>query len=106
MSKFHQLPELQKQSKLGSRSYHEFIRVPAMSAGLYILQAGAVDSQQPHKEAEIYYVVAGRAQMLVEGDKRPVQQGTVIFVAAGEAHRFLEIEEELVLLVVFAPAES
>jgi mannose-6-phosphate isomerase-like protein (cupin superfamily) len=30
----------------------------------------------------------------------------IIFVPAGQDHRFHSIEEELTLLVVFAPAES
>jgi len=30
----------------------------------------------------------------------------VIFVEAGVEHRFFDIEKELVLLVVFAPAED
>lgn len=40
--------------------YLEFLRVPAMSAGLYELETGASDPQTPHAEDEIYYVIAGR----------------------------------------------
>ena len=43
--------------------YHEFLRVPALSAGLYVLDAGAVDPQPPHTEDEIYHVLAGRARI-------------------------------------------
>jgi quercetin dioxygenase-like cupin family protein len=39
-------------------------------------------------------------------DVRSLQKGSVIFVEAGIDHRFFDIEEELVLLVVFAPAET
>jgi quercetin dioxygenase-like cupin family protein len=35
-----------------------------------------------------------------------IQEGSVIFVEPGLEHRFFDIEEELVLLVVFAPAET
>ena len=42
--------------------YHEFLRVPDLSAGLYLLSAGAVDPQQPHTEDEVYYVISGRGQ--------------------------------------------
>jgi quercetin dioxygenase-like cupin family protein len=35
-----------------------------------------------------------------------IQEGSVIFVEPGLAHRFFDIEQELVLLVVFAPAET
>ena len=43
----------------GGRLYHEFLRVPDLSAGLYVLEAGATDPQSPHTEDELYYVVAG-----------------------------------------------
>ena len=44
----------------GGRLYHEFLRVPDLSAGIYVLEAGATDPQSPHTEDELYYVVAGR----------------------------------------------
>ncbi len=96
---------LQQQRHDKGRAYLEFLRVPSMSAGLYELPADAVDPQQPHSEDEIYYVVSGRAQIHVDGEDRPVGPGSVIFVAAGIEHRFHSIEENLSVLVVFAPAE-
>ena len=95
------------------RSYLEFLRVPAMSAGVYVLPAGAPDPQQPHHQDEIYYVVRGKAKMRLGGneraeeraEERSVREGSVIFVEAGLEHRFFDVEEELVVLVVFAPEE-
>jgi mannose-6-phosphate isomerase-like protein (cupin superfamily) len=89
-----------------NRSYGEFLRVPAMSMGIYKLPAGGIDPQSPHNEDESYYVVRGRAKIEVKGETQAVQAGTVIFVPAHALHRFKEIEEDLVLLVFFAPAES
>jgi mannose-6-phosphate isomerase-like protein (cupin superfamily) len=88
------------------RRYHEFLRVPTMSSGLYVLGAGASDKQSPHTEDEIYYVIRGRGKIGVGGTETPVSQGSVIFVEANAEHRFFDIEEELLLLVMFAPAES
>lgn len=85
--------------------YHEFLRVPTMSAGLYELAAGAEDPQQPHTEDELYYVVAGRATLLVETNDIPVEAGSMVFVPAGVVHRFHDITEALSVLVFFAPAE-
>ena len=81
-------------------------RVPAMSAGVYTLPAGATDAQKPHKEDEMYYVVRGRARMRVGAEDRAISQRSVIFVAAEVEHRFYDIAEELVVLVFFAPAET
>jgi len=94
-----------EQAKAG-RLYHEFLRVPDLSAGLYILEAGAADPQTPHTEDELYYVVAGRAHVTVGSETRPIVQGSLIFVGATVPHRFHDIEERLELLVVFGPAEG
>ena len=86
--------------------YVEFLRVPALSAGVYVLAAGAVDSQTPHLQDEVYYVVRGRARFRHGTEERSARPGDVLFVPAREPHHFHSIEEELVLLVVFAPAEQ
>lgn len=87
------------------RLYHEFLRVPALSAGVYQLAAGAGDPQQPHTEDELYYIVAGRARIRVGEEDAPVEAGSLVFVAADVEHRFHSIAEDLTVLVFFAPAE-
>ena len=103
---FFQLDQINEQRVQAGKSYLEFLRVPAMSAGVYTLPVGATDPQEPHKEDEIYYVVRGRARMRVGSEDRAVSQGSVAFVAAEVEHRFYDIAEELVVLVFFAPAET
>lgn len=85
--------------------YHEFLQVQTMSAGVYQLEAGSVDPQEPHTEDELYYVVQGRAQIQVANEDRAVEAGSLIFVAANVEHRFHTIQEDLTILVFFAPAE-
>jgi mannose-6-phosphate isomerase-like protein (cupin superfamily) len=85
--------------------YSEFLRIPAMSVGVYVLEAGALDRQTPHTEDEIYYVVRGRAGFRNGEAETRATPGKVLFVPAKQVHQFHSIEEELVLLVVFAPAE-
>jgi mannose-6-phosphate isomerase-like protein (cupin superfamily) len=86
--------------------YSEFLRVPAMSVGVYVLAAGATDRQSPHTEDEVYYVVRGRGRFRNGEHETDVAPGDVLFVPAREVHRFHSIAEELVLLVVFSPAEG
>jgi mannose-6-phosphate isomerase-like protein (cupin superfamily) len=88
------------------RLYHEFLRVPDLSAGLYVLDAGATDPQSPHTEDELYYVVAGRGAVTVGVETRDVRAGSLVFVASSVPHRFHDIVERLWLLVVFGPAEG
>ncbi len=85
--------------------YEEFLHVPAMSAGLYELAVGADDPQEPHTEDELYYIVAGRATLLVDADEVPVAAGSLVYVPANVAHRFHDVSEALRVLVFFAPAE-
>jgi|SRR5947209_5929508 len=86
--------------------YREFLRVPAVSAGLYVLPSGAADPQRPHGEDEMYYIVRGRGRFRAADQEMEVSAGSVIFVAANTEHRFYDIAEELTILVFFAPAES
>ena len=84
----------------------EFLRVPAMSLGVYRLSAGQEDLQTPHHEDEVYVVLEGRAVLRVGDRELPAVPGSVLFIEAGAEHRFERIEEDFAALVVFAPAET
>jgi mannose-6-phosphate isomerase-like protein (cupin superfamily) len=71
-----------------------------------VLPAGAKDPQQPHTEDEVYHVVSGKGRIQVGAEDRAVEAGTVVFVEARVEHRFHSIEEDLTVLVFFAPAEG
>jgi mannose-6-phosphate isomerase-like protein (cupin superfamily) len=101
-----ELRELDNERAASGRLYEEFLRVPAMSMGLYVLEAGAEDPQSPHDEDEAYIVMAGRAVIDVDGEDRAVGPGSVVFVAAHVPHRFHSISQRLEVMVVFAPAET
>jgi quercetin dioxygenase-like cupin family protein len=98
--------EIDQQRSESGKLYREFLRVPAMSAGLYVLAAGATDLQRPHHEDEMYYVLRGRARFRAGDEDREISTGSVLFVAAEVEHRFYDIAEELAVLVFFAPEES
>ena len=82
----------------------EHLSVPDLSVGTYCIPAGGLDDQGPHTEDEIYVVTAGRATIVTPAASAAVGPGSVIFVPAGEEHRFAEVTEDLALLVVFGPA--
>jgi mannose-6-phosphate isomerase-like protein (cupin superfamily) len=102
----YEIAEVEADRVAAGRLYQEFLRVPSISAGLYVLEAGADDPQRPHQQDEIYYVIAGRAQIRVGGEDRALRAGSVVFVARHAEHRFHSIEQRLELLVAFAPAET
>jgi len=106
MQHFFQLDDLARQRAAKGILYLEFLRIPAMSAGLYVLTKDGTDPQKPHREDEMYYVVRGRARMKIKDEDAEVKTGSVIFVEAEADHRFYDIQEELEVLVFFAPAEQ
>ena len=101
-----ELSQLISRQATGDKLYLEFLKVPDLSVGLYILPAGGTDPQSPHTEDEVYYVVSGRGKILVADENLTVQPGSIVYVPKHVAHRFHSIEEDLRLLVFFAPAES
>ncbi|MGD0501977.1 MAG: cupin domain-containing protein [Steroidobacteraceae bacterium] len=103
---FIEIDQVATERGLQGNPYREFLRVPSMSAGLYVLPAGAADAQLPHKQDELYYVIRGKARMHAGSQDRAIGCGSVLFVAANIEHRFHRIEEELEILVIFAPAET
>jgi len=95
----------EEQAKQAKR-YLEFLRVPSMSLGLYVLPKGGTDPQRPHQEDEVYLVLKGRALLRVGEEDVPAVPGALLYVPARAEHRFHAIEEDLEVLVLFAPAES
>ncbi len=103
MPHFFHIDELSRQRGENGKLYLEFLRVPAMSAGVYVLPKGGTDLQKPHREDEVYYVVRGRARMQIGPDHAEVRPGSVIFVEAEAEHRFYDVQEELELLFSSRP---
>ena len=98
----HHLSALRERGK----AYVEFLRTKSLSAGVYVLPAGGVDSQTPHNQEEVYFVVSGRARFSNGVRDEVVKAGDILFLSAKEPHRFHEISESLELLVLFAPPEG
>lgn len=86
--------------------WHEFLRVPELSMGLYILPAGSTDPQSSHHEDEVYYIVSGRGTLTAGAQEYPAGPGSILFVAKEIPHKFHDIEEDLHVLVFFAPAHT
>ena len=101
-----ELADVAAEREAGGKPYLEFITVPDLSVGLYVLAASQPDLQQPHGEDEVYYVISGRGRITVGDEVRDVRAGSIVFVAATVPHRFHDITEDLTLFVAFGPAEG
>ena len=102
----HDVLALVRQRRHAAEPWLEFLRVPALSAGIYRLRVGEADLQEPHSEDEVYYVMEGRGVLRIGAEDSPVFPGALAFVGANASHRFHSITEELTALVLFAPAEG
>jgi quercetin dioxygenase-like cupin family protein len=98
---FH-IDDLAAEQRSSAEPWLEFLRVPSLRAGLYVLAPGAWDHQTPHGEDEVYYVLSGKSTFQAGGDRQEVRAGSIIYVAAHQEHRFTDIREELRVLVFFA----
>jgi mannose-6-phosphate isomerase-like protein (cupin superfamily) len=66
--------------------FHYALRHGSMKLGLYA--PPAVDTQGPHKQDEIYIIIAGTGDFVKNQERRPFGPNDAIFVEAGAEHRF------------------
>ena len=88
----------------GDRRFHYPIRHGTMRVGMYAPQAS--DPQKPHTQDELYIIASGSG-MFAKGDERVAfATGDVLFVRAGEVHRFEEFTDDFSTWVIFWGAEG
>jgi quercetin dioxygenase-like cupin family protein len=107
----HSLDALIAKAEESGERWVQFLDRSTLFMGLYRLPKGAEDGQSPHGQDEVYYVAKGRGVLEVDGERAAAAPGAILFVAAGAEHRFVDIEEDLELVVFFskapvAPVES
>jgi quercetin dioxygenase-like cupin family protein len=95
------LDALESRLATGDDPYLPFLDTRVLRSGLYRLPAGGTDDQPIHDDDEIYYVIRGRATLSAGDASHPARPGATLFVRAGVEHRFVDIEEDLEVLVVF-----
>jgi mannose-6-phosphate isomerase-like protein (cupin superfamily) len=88
------------------RDFAEIFRSPSESLSLTVLRrpAGWADDQQPHTEDEVYYIIAGRGAITIADERVQIAAGSAVFVAAGVEHHFVDVTEDLEVLVFWSPA--
>ena len=100
------LHEAGQSTATAEASWVEHLRVADLSCGTYSIPAGGEDPQEPHTEDELYVCTRGLATLWTPSGSTAVRAGTVVFVPAGEEHRFVDVEQDLTVFVVFGPAED
>jgi len=87
----------------GDRSI-ELFRHGTLTVKLYAPRGS--DGQNPHTRDEIYVIASGHGRFLREGKEATFGPGDVLFVAAGEDHRFVEFSDNFATWVFFYGPEG
>ncbi|MBA2691830.1 MAG: cupin domain-containing protein [Rubrobacter sp.] len=59
------------------------------------------DPQTPHDRDEAYVVVSGSGKFVNGGDRHPFGPGDMLFVPAGQTHRFEDFTDDFQAWVIF-----
>ncbi len=65
-----------------------------------------IDKQTPHSRDEVYVVVRGTGMFFDGATRRACSAGTLLFVAAGQVHRFEDFSDDFVTWVLFYGPEG
>lgn len=75
-----------------------------LSAGLFWLAPGQKTEADIHPDAEeIYYVVSGSGQLMMDGEVFRLEEGMTVFIQAGANHQSFNGDEELCYSYAFGP---
>lgn len=83
--------------------------VEAFAHGTLVVELYAperVDPQTPHARDEVYIVMRGSGEFVVDGERTRFEAGDALFVAAGMEHRFESFTPDFVTWVVFYGPEG
>ena len=97
-----ELPELVSKLEKEGGYFLDFLRIRDLEAGIIVLHPNESDTQEPHSEDELYYVIKGAGWMELGEKKIQVKEGSIVFVPAGMNHRFYGNDRDLVVLYMFA----
>jgi mannose-6-phosphate isomerase-like protein (cupin superfamily) len=54
-----------------------------------------------HAQDEVYVVISGRGVFVHDGERDAFEAGDLLFVAAGTAHRFEDVSDDLAVWAIF-----
>ncbi|MEO1136391.1 MAG: cupin domain-containing protein [Pseudomonadota bacterium] len=99
------LEEIARLNAASDGPWFQFFDNNTMFSGLYEIPAGGEDRQNPHRVDELYFVTKGKAALVADDKRYPAKPGSIFFVKADVAHKFVDVEEDLQVLVFFSKAD-
>lgn len=94
---------LKKLQKSGNE-FIELFQHGTLSVEIY--KPHKVDKQTPHTRDEIYVIANGSGEFLLADERTMFASGDVLFVPAGEDHRFENFSDDFVTWVFFYGPEG
>ena len=85
-----------------SQYFIDIINTSTMEVGIINLKKEQEDTQQPHSSDEIYYVISGSGTIEMDGIKKEVNPGKIIYIPKKIRHSFHANSNELVVLYILA----
>jgi len=92
---------LKLDKKEDSAYFLDFLHNSSFEVGVLRLNPGQNDTQEPHSEDELYFVIEGKGYINMVEKNYEVRKGSCIFVPSKTKHYFHGNKERLVVLYVF-----
>ena len=86
--------------------FNTFLNRQNIAAGVLVLEPGQEDTQTPHDDDEVYFVLRGDGYLRVDNKDYEVSEGKAYYVQKNIPHRFFGNKKELVVLYFFSGPDS
>ena len=85
--------------------FHTFINKDSLAAGILFLKPGEEDTQEPHENDEVYFVISGNGYLKIKNKNYKVSKEKLFFVAKGVPHYFHSNTKDLNVLYFFGSSD-
>ncbi|MGB0855742.1 MAG: cupin domain-containing protein [Nitrosopumilus sp.] len=92
--------------KKSSSYFYTFINRDSLAAGILLLKPGETDTQEPHDNDEVYYIISGDGFLKIKDKDYPVLENKVFFVKKNVKHYFHGNKKNLKALYFFGGSDS
>ena len=86
--------------------FHTFLNRQNIAAGVLVLAPGQEDTQTPHDDDEVYFVIRGDGHLKIQNKDYEISEGKAYYVQKKIPHKFFGNKKELVVLYFFSGPDS